>query len=42
MIQNNCDNMHKIADDMSTIAIVLIKGKVLNNFNKRIVFIKAC
>jgi hypothetical protein len=33
---------HKIADDISTIAIILIKGKVLDDKNKRVVFIKAC
>lgn len=33
---------YKIADDLSTIAIILIKGQVLDDPNKRIIFINAC
>ena len=44
----NVDNLipiffdHKIADSMSTIDLVLIKGQVLDNPEKRYVFIDAC
>lgn len=33
---------HKIADELSTISLVLIKGQVLDDPNKRIIFINAC
>ena len=44
----NIDNLipiffdHKIADSLSTIDLILIKGQVLDNPNKRYVFIDAC
>ena len=33
---------HKIADSTSTIELIIIKGQVLDNFDKRLVFVKEC
>lgn len=33
---------HKIADGLSTIELILIKGQVLDNYNNRLIFVNPC